>query len=557
MAPSEGRLDNLDGQDTSRTQSQEQSEAGVDPENLEDTTTRSEVVSQAPASRKRIEELEVKLRLLEQKRAEDREKLKSLERLQGERDRFEGIIKKLQTKYQPQQQQLAALRKQLLETEAKLLEAGTNDHEDDTALEVATLDREMAEETADQLRSEVGVLEARIEDLEEEIKVLREENEELGHEMSTEERTSQGWLQLERSNERMKEALLRLREMSQSQEAQLKGEITSLQGDLKQFNGIKEQHDIMIEKLRQSGIAVEELRQQLDDALGAEELVEELTEKNLSLTDEVDHLRFTLTDLDKLRELNDELETGHIEAERQLQEELDYRDAMLAEQNRRAARQGEKLTEQDHTISQFRGLVVGLQTHLNDMKAAKQLTEAEADELTDRSRAMEDLNLKLQHSAAKAQVKSVDVELARLEAQEAEDHLNIVQEFLPDEYKSEKDSVLAFLRLKRVAFKARLLYTLLKDQISAELPTISGEECCLFCVMLDGLMQISITCLHLVDHIRSSSLEIFRNYGVAIYEVEPVERGLDNYIGRWKLDELKMNDASEDVHRYVWSSSTN
>jgi dynactin 1 len=52
------------------------------------------------ASSREIEALKTKLRVMEQKRLEDREKLKALDKIQAERDKYESIIQKLQNKYQ-------------------------------------------------------------------------------------------------------------------------------------------------------------------------------------------------------------------------------------------------------------------------------------------------------------------------------------------------------------------------------------------------------------------------------------------------------------------------
>lgn len=67
---------------------------------------------------------------------------------------------------------------------------------------------------------------------------------------------------------------------------------------------------------------IEELKQRLDDALGAEDLVEQLTEKNLALTEKMDELRMINDDLEALKELADELEENHMETEKQLQAEI-------------------------------------------------------------------------------------------------------------------------------------------------------------------------------------------------------------------------------------------
>ena len=86
---------------------------------------------------------------------------------------------------------------------------------------------------------------------------------------------------------------------------------------------------------------VEDLKLQLDDALGAEEMLVQLTERNLMLSEvksynmyklltrtelwpwkKIEEMRVTIEDLEALKELNDELEENHMETEKSLQDEI-------------------------------------------------------------------------------------------------------------------------------------------------------------------------------------------------------------------------------------------
>lgn len=62
---------------------------------------------------------------------------------------------------------------------------------------------------------------------------------------------------------------------------------------------------------------------QIDAALGAEEMVEKLTEKNLSLEEKVRELQEMVDDLEKMQELNDELQETARESEQDLREEIE------------------------------------------------------------------------------------------------------------------------------------------------------------------------------------------------------------------------------------------
>ena len=489
--------------------------------------------------------------MMEKRRLEDREKLKVIDKIQGERDKFEGIIQKLQAKYQPQQQEIADLKRQIKEAESRANADETRQAEIDAAMEMATLDREMAEETAEVMKTELDALKQKFEELELEVDILREENSELCKEMTPEERTSQGWAQMERSNERLREALLRLRDVTQEQESALRQEIKELETEVQDLSKLRPQFQETKERLQQSETINDSLRQQLDTALGAEEMLEELTEKNLSLNERLDTLKIAIEDLESLKELNDELEINHIETEKQMQDEIDYKDIIVQEESRKVTIQDQKIEDLEYTVSRFRELVTNLQNDLEDMRASQQITETEASELSSRSRAMLDLNMRLQVSANKTQVKTIDLELKRLEAQESAEHLAILQLFLPDTIVGERESVNTLLRIKRIGFKSNLLHIFVKERLNS--PGMAGHEDDIFasCEILENLTWISAMCDRFNQHVQSCSLEAFQRLGSAYFDLEPVERGLNSWIDGLKRDEIKEQQCAAELQRYM------
>ncbi|RDA93858.1 hypothetical protein CP533_6356 [Ophiocordyceps camponoti-saundersi (nom. inval.)] len=504
-----------------------------------------------PALLRELEDLRAKVKVLERKRLEDRDRLKQLDKVQGERDKYESVVQKLQQKYQPQQQENAELKKQLKEAEARFESIETMQADHDSALELAALDREMAEETAEVLKMELDALKQKAEELELEVEVLREENAEYGKGMTPEERASTGWLQMERANQRLREALLRLRDMSQAQEEELRAQIAGLEDDLDGFNAAKEEHAAVKEKLAQSEAAVDDLRQQLDNALGAEDMMEDLTERNMAMSEQVDELKAVVDDLENLRDINDELEANHVQNEREMQEELDFKDSVIAEQARRAAQQEDAVEDMEYTLSRFRELVTSLQGDLEDMRASQAVTEGESDKLTDRSRAMQDLNMKLHLSAAKAQVKTIDLELRRLEAQEAEQHLEVVRLFLPDSYQDDRDSVLSLLRFRRLAYKANLVGGFIRERVNGQPHAGQEDDALAGCDAADQLMWVTAMCERFANDMSRCSLERFAHYRNALHELEPVERALNACIDGLRRDDLKEKKCADELRRTV------
>nr|OQO26973.1 hypothetical protein B0A51_04990 [Rachicladosporium sp. CCFEE 5018] len=502
-------------------------------------------------STRQVEELEAKLRLLERRRVEDRDLKRDLEKAQQDRDRYQGIIEKLQKKYQPQQQEIAELKKSLGEAEAKFQSVEDLQAEHDSIMEMATLDKEMAEEMAEGLKAELDALRETQEELQLEVEVLREENAEFSKEISPEERTSTGWLQLEQKNERLRDALIRLRDIKQDSEEKLNAQVRELDVQVKDLDTVKHQLGETREKHLTAEATADDLRQQLEVALGAEEMIEELTDRNMNMQERIDELRGTIEELEDLRELNDELDINHVEAEKQMQDEIDFKDSLIIDRERTAKQQQEALDDADHTINRFRELVAQMQSDLQDMQASKQISESEAKDLSSKSRAMLDLNMKLQSSAAKTQLKSLDLELRKLDAQEASEHLEIVKIFLPESFQSESDSVLALLRFRRIAFKANLVHGAVKERIASFGVRGLDENVFAACDVADKLTWITGTAKRFINSVYTSSVDDFTSYKGALYELEPIERALNGYIDGLRKDDLREQDIAEELQRSI------
>lgn len=506
---------------------------------------------QLSSQNRKIDDLETKLRILEKQKTEDKDRLKDLERLSGERDKLEGLIQKLQAKIQPQSQEILQLRKEVKELEERANAAEGAQANIDDAIEEATLDREMAEELAETYKIELDTIRKSHEELKLEVEILRAENEDLGREMSPEERDSMGFAQLEKSNERLRDALIRLRDITQDTEAELRDQIRELQDESTELATVKIKFEESQEQLGHSESLIEELRQQLESAQGAEEMIEELTEKNMALSEQIEDLRSAVEDLESLKEINDELELNHVEHEKAMQEDIDYRDALLFEQARKASEQQEVMEELEYTVTRFRELVSNLTSDLEDMRASQQITEAEANDLSSRSKAMLDLNMRLQQSAAKTQVKVLETELKRLEAQEASDHLAIIQMFLPESYAQHRDSVKAFLRFKRVSFKAAMMHSFMREKVNGLAVPGHEEDMFAACDVLDKLTWIAAMCDRFAKFIVSCPLEVFTDIANASYDLDPVERMFNAFVDRLKRDDLKEQQCAADLQRTI------
>ena len=496
-------------------------------------------------------DLKSKIKILERKVEESRDKLGTIPKLEEDRDKYQAGLQKLEQKFPPMRQELAELRKELKEAKQSLADVEHAKEDQEFSLENAVVDREIAEEQLQHASDRNTELEAELDELRLEHDVLKTEHEELSTEMTPEERASRGWANMERERETMREAMIRIRDITKERETDMKEQIASLEEEVQEFGVTKEQLEQAKEKLAKAGDTIEDLQQQLETTLGADDIIEDLSHRNMSLGEEVGELKAVIEELELLKELNDELEINHVQNQKEMQEELDFKDSVIAEQARRVAQQDQALEDMEYTLSRFRQLVTSLQSDLEDIRASNTVTETESEQLSSRSRAMMDLNMKLQLSASKAQVKTIDLELRRLDAQEAEQHLEIVKLFLPDTYKAGQNSVLSLLRFRRVAFKANLLQSFIRERVNSQ-PHIGHEDDVFYgCDAIDKLTWVETMCDRFANAMGRCSLDEFTKYESAVHELDPVERALNAWIDGLRKDDLKEQKCADELHRTI------
>ncbi|CAG8619074.1 19297_t:CDS:10, partial [Racocetra fulgida] len=388
-----------------------------DPFSLQET--REQTVSQ-----KEYDELRMKLKILENKRQEDRERIREADKMKAEAEQILSVKPKLQVIYQSDiifiiyilakmaemQQELRDLRKQLKEVNSEKEAFEGKYNEASESMEIMAIDKEVAEEKADQLQQEVNLLKEKIEEISVDLTVFKK------HErLSDETRQAIEYVQLEKQNERLKEALF-----SES-EADLNKKIKALEKELSSLQDIQAHRDQLKNQLDHAEMSIEDLKSRLDDVMHNEDMLEQLTQQNLLQGEQIEEMKMTIDDLEALKELNDELEESHIENEKQLQAEID---TLIREYLRRIESTDEANADYENTITNFRELVA---TDLEQFRRKEENQNSGTDNLGSESQKMLDLKLQLSNTELKNQAKQIDLELRKLDATQATEHLAFVQ----------------------------------------------------------------------------------------------------------------------------------
>ncbi|KAJ3333966.1 hypothetical protein HDU76_000098 [Blyttiomyces sp. JEL0837] len=526
---------------------------------------------------KELEDLKIKLRISENKRAESRDYESELRKLKEELDTLNITKTSMTTKLNELQAELKEQRRVAHEATSEKESFENQLLDVSEQLELLTLDKEVAEEKAESMEMEMLSLQEKLEELELELEVAKQERDERPvAESASEQPTSKGGelsdsdrSQYEQQINRLKSALVRLRDVSADQEAEMKSKLEQLQRELSQsgensgttkelvlssvslFVLIVSSAEInrLREKLAKAESQIEELKATVDSALGAEEMIEYLSEKNGKLNERVEELQKHVEDLEALKELNDELEENHVLTEKELEAEIEMKESIMQRMKDRFNRQEETISDYERTIHQFRELVKSLRSDLTEIESSRTASELSSEAKESQKKALAEMESQMPMQLVKTHSKAVDVELRKLETLQATEHLNIVLNYLPEAFmRDEHDSISCLLLLRRLIFKANMIKTLIGEfDVQSQTPaslSFNGES-------RQQLTVVESLCLRLTAYMETCSPENFGQIGKAYHDLIGTERRMQTLVEAIKIDEWKGVQVAQDLQRCI------
>uniref|UniRef100_A0A3P8S7M2 Dynactin subunit 1 n=1 Tax=Amphiprion percula TaxID=161767 RepID=A0A3P8S7M2_AMPPE len=493
------------------------------------------------ALRAQVKDLEEKLETLKMKRTEDKAKLKELEKHKIQLEQLQEWKNKMQEQQAELQKQLKEAKreaKEALEAKERYMEEMSDTAD---AIEMATLDKEMAEERAESLQLEVDSLKEKVDELTMDLEILKHEIEEKGSDGAA---SSYHVKQLEEQNGRLKEALVRMRDLSASE----KQEHVKLQKQMEKKNveldSLRSQKEKLQEEMTVGEKTIDELKEQVDAALGAEEMVETLTERNLDLEEKVRELRETVTDLEAINEMNDELQENARETELELREMLDLGAARVRESEKRVEAAQETVADYQQTIKKYRELTAHLQ-EVNRELTSQQEASAELQQQPP----AEMFDFKIKFAETKAYAKAIEMELRKMEVNQANRHVSLLTSFMPESFLrhgGDHDCILVLLLIPRLICKAELISKQAQEKFDlnencverAGLKGAVGEQLSFAGGLVYSLSLLQATLHKYEQALDQCSVDVYKKIGFLYPEMSVHERSLDFLIDLLHKDQL-------------------
>lgn len=237
-----------------------------------------------------------------------------------------------------QQASINALKRQVSHLETQLKESGDKIASLETDNEEITLDKEIVEEEKADKELQLHSCKNRCEQLEEELRKLRdyqgslEENEQKSSKAKKSKDTKKN---LKSQNWCLREALSKLRNMYVVEVSGLQTELETFRNQASRSSQLAAEVEKQSEEIRALREEKFELLEQLDTANVYEDMIEDLTDKNLALSDRLEELKSAVDDLEDLRSVYEDLEQYYIDNDKLRQMEIAKQQQLIEEYQHR------------------------------------------------------------------------------------------------------------------------------------------------------------------------------------------------------------------------------
>lgn len=414
---------------------------------------------------------------------------------------------------------LEAAKAQVAELQQAKEEGQTRMEELTEALEMATLDREMAEERTESLQHELQSVQATLTSLQEE----KEAQQAADRAQIPDEELS-----LLEQNERLKEALLRLRDATQETEAAQRRELASLRADLAAHETLVSEHASLQEQWQRSEVLIQELRMQAEMASGAEDMLETLTERNMALEERVEQLTDDIQELETLRDVHEELEATHLETESQLQQTLQEREDRIAQLMDERQGMEASISSHNSTLEQFRALVAELARDRDEWRAKCHAPVAQAPAMP----------VSMPTPSAPTLVPS----MRQLEQAQLTQHVAFLRAYVPASVADEAErSFLGVLAYERLARYADLASHAMAYDIPALVVERALEESVLRrCQARERVASVGARALYIAAVLRTAPVDTFLAHATDQALLMPQIQAWDKALQGWDDDDTTL-----------------
>ncbi|CAF1105534.1 unnamed protein product [Rotaria sp. Silwood1] len=490
----------------------------------------------------KISDQEEQIQTLIKKRRDDLEKVKEFERTKLQLDQLQTYKREAQERIKELNDKVQQQEHELKDTRDKFATYRDEMTDTEVRIESLTLDLEMAEEKLETITLENTTLKEKFEEVQLELDVIKGEIQLNGPNQVAND------IQQKIDDERtikMEQALIKLRDLSLTKQAEndtLKKQCETLEYKVKTLTKENENAKAEITTMQAT---IADLTEQVDTCLGAQQMVDILTNKNLSLEDQVRELQEAVDNLESLCEMDKEMEENAKEVEHDLRENIDLLQNQIREKDRQIEQLQYVIGDHERTILKFRETVKNMQFQNEQCK--KQIEKY--DEQLKLAGSVQSSEFKAKIVETKTYGEIIENELKKLDVQNLNKHVHLLTLFLPEQFLkrgADQDCILVLLLIHRLISKCDLLINEIQkkipriDQINFDdvVKSHSAEQWSFACKLSQSLSIFQMILRKFVKAMEVCNPDTLRHIASTYPDLLTHEKSLDFLIDLLQKDQL-------------------
>ncbi|KAL6740015.1 hypothetical protein Aduo_013406 [Ancylostoma duodenale] len=518
-----------------------------------------------------VKDLSEKLETLRIKRKEDHSKLVDYERSKIQLQALMELKSKMADQLLDLQRQLQEARKEAIES--REWKEANQDELSSAAeqLEMATIDKEMAEERAEALQIELDCLKLKNEELEADLEILKEEMA-AGGGGAISEGNSVQLKQLELQNERLKEALIKLRDINAAAQAEKTAAVREAEVLRTENVELVRAAEIARKTAADADMRIHDYQEQIvelhaweeiEAAMGAEEMVMNLANKNMEMENQIRQLESDRDELEALRDMDDQMMEEQKLVEKALLGEIEGLHIKINDLQQRMKQEEDHREELISTIMKFRKKVGEQNEEIQDLKDQVLRYQEELTGHKSEENSMASIVSQMQVNVNRTFAESVERQVSAIEVEFARKQMGYLKQFLPDNFTKaggDNDAVILNVLFPRVAAKAKLLAKLIAERF----PGVPGgtrrehvtkshkaEQWAHSARIAHTMTALVAVCGQFESALGSISLEDLARLAQLQPEMSSQERVIDGYLELLRQARLDAETSLENMDKVV------
>eukprot|EP00730_Choanoeca_flexa_P001217 TRINITY_DN10533_c0_g1_i3.p1 TRINITY_DN10533_c0_g1~~TRINITY_DN10533_c0_g1_i3.p1 ORF type:complete len:1234 (+),score=447.48 TRINITY_DN10533_c0_g1_i3:1086-4787(+) len=359
--------------------------------------------------------------------------------------------------------------------------------------------------------------------------------------------------------QRLTEVLVHLRGQNQlltKENNDLKGVCSDLQAENKAMAHVLELKEQALSKTQTD---LSSQLERADAGADAEQLLEQLTQQNLALEDRCTALEEEIRDLREMAVVEDETVEVIREVEGIAQEDTLELSTQVEKLYGALQELATRYAEQQNVVNKYKQKVLSLEGDLSEAAVMEQDQIEKG--LAEKDFQVQSLSHKLADSNIRERLKTVELALHKLEAEQSSQHIDLLKSFLAEDFfRNDYNGLQLLLLLTRLQSKAGIIRTQVVDEFKADddLDRVVSEDSELtieqFCWgqnCLEALDTVTVLSAYMEDTLKHVSVEEYSRIGEVYAELAAHEAALDGLLRQIRGDGLSPHVALQPLYDAV------